>query len=450
MFASTPIWVPAHSTDLANAFENHLKNFRGQQEYALGTVESGWLNALRDRALKTREKSLLEATEKLLALLGNPGHYDDFKEQFNDSYEAARKSAYPVSNKIIEELHFHLDTTQDYTLKCIDLGQVRAIEDDALTDRSMKVFTEEMLDKLLAKTASPKHEVYRSVFDIYSEALVCRLLRERTSGRLKIEKIPESSEPGPDFECELVIELNGQAQKLSFYIEVKSLDIVHAPQRIPEMHDDGMKVQIELDRQVAGGNQIAIAEGVVAPYRGYGDDADYDPMSIRAVIEKLIQKAAGNFKNTQFGRGPTFALVNSLRLPLPGQGAGTLAPHYYDPDNSGSCVSGALWHLAFGKFGAPIHRAPNFEGEGTADGTLGCNGILVDPGLGLDSPGLIALHFDEGAYRFDGFFDPHWKLENEDWSDVQTGHVIHELCGDYNDLINSRAHEYAHFRKRRE
>jgi hypothetical protein len=447
MMAQTAIWVAPNSTDLADAFERHLTLFRGQDMYALGQVETDWLNALRDRALRRRDQVLLHLTDELLTLLADPPAHANFKDRFNAAYEEALRFAYPLSRALIDEHHLHSGITRDYTLNCIDLGQVRAIEDDALTDPSMKLFAGEMLSKLQAKTKSPRHEIYRSVFDVYSEALVCLLLRERSERRLRIKKIPETAQAGPDFHCELDIKRRGQPLVLSFFIEVKALDIVHAPQRLPEIIDEGIDVQIELERQIAEGRNVAMAEGVIEPHRGFGDDPDYDWRSVRGAVENLIQKAAGNFKNTQFRRGPTFALANLLRLPLPGQGIGTLAPYYFDPALGGACLSGALWNMAFGEVGAPIHRAPDFEGAGTVDGTLQRAGILVDQALGLETPGLMAFHYDQG-YHFDGFYDARWKSEEWRWSNIEVEEVMHALCGDYNDRANGRAHDYARFRAR--
>jgi hypothetical protein len=104
--------------------------------------------------------------------------------------------------------------------------------------------------------------------------------------------------------------------------------------------------------------------------------------------------------------------------------------------------------MAFGEVGAPIHRAPDFEGAGTVDGTLRRAGILVDQALGLETPGLIAFHYDQGAYRFDGFYDARWKHGEWDWSDIQTQEVIRALCGDYNDRRNGRARHYACYHNR--
>ncbi|MCK1301212.1 MULTISPECIES: hypothetical protein [unclassified Bradyrhizobium] len=445
---STPIWMPSVSTDLGDAFSRHLALFRGQRAYALGGIELDWLNALRDRALRRREQPLVDSTDKMLVLLAHPSANPSFKTEFETTFAAAWRSAYPLSALFQDERRFLSGTTMDYTLNCIDPGQVRAIEDAALADPSMQTFVQDMITKLTATSAQPRYGVYRGVFDIYSEALVCLFLRVRTGGRLTITKIPETKLAGPDFECSLDVEINGKTETLAFFIEVKSLDIVHAPQRLPEMLDEGMEVQIDVDRQIADGQRVAVGVGEIAPHRPYGNDPDYDPRSVRGTIETLIEKAAGNFKNTQFKRGPTFALANILRLPRPESGTGTLAPFYYDRAMGGACVSGVLWNMAFGEVGAPIHRTPDFEGKGTADRTLKRAGILVDPSLGLETPGLIVLHYDQRAYRFDGFYDPHWTSKEWVWSDVQVEAVLYALCGEYNDRSNGHAHEYAMNRDR--
>jgi hypothetical protein len=104
--------------------------------------------------------------------------------------------------------------------------------------------------------------------------------------------------------------------------------------------------------------------------------------------------------------------------------------------------------LRLREVGTPIHRTPDFEGKGTADGTLKRAGILVDLSLGLETPGLIVLHYEQGAYCFDGFYDPGWTSQEWGWSDIQVEQVIHELCGEYNDRHNGHAHEYAMNRDR--
>jgi hypothetical protein len=446
MLASTPICDETTTTDLGEAFERHVEAYRGDPQFALGFPETRWLNVLRNRASAGTDSDLGELIHEMLRLLSDPRSAGDaFKPSFLDAYDRAGRRAYPLSWGLLDEHHAISDLTHDYTLGCFDLGMVRRMEDDAIGDRSMRTFVEDMLRKLQAENAKPRHEVFRQVFDVYSEALVCRLLRERGAGQFTIDKISETKVSGPDFACKLVTQQGGVDRILEFYIEVKALDIVNAPQRLPEMLDKAMEVRIEIERQQRVGKRVSIASGEIAPYRGFGTDESYDPRSIRQVIETLIEKAAQNFKSTQFQRGPTFALANLLRLPLPGQGASTLAPFFYDDFDGGACVSGVLWHMAFGRLGAPIHRWPNFAGAGTMDGELQRAGLLIDPVIGLPAAGLIALHYDKGAYRFDGLYDANWRDTASGWSNIEVEAVMSALCGDFNNDGNERAHDYARY-----
>ena len=449
MLANTPVCDEFVTTDLGTAFEQHVMTHRGNQQFALGYPETKWLNVMRNRATSGADQKLRDLTDEMLRLLANPQSIGgDFKPRFMCVYEEAGRRAYPLAWSLLDEHHAITDITRDYTLGCFDFGMVRRMEDEAVRDRSMQTFVDDMLRKLRAATNKPRHEVFRQVFDVYSEALVYRLLRERGGGRLTIEKIPETKVPSPDFACKLVTGDSGEERVLQFFIEVKALDIVDAPQRLPDMLDEGMQVQIEIEQQQRAGRRVAIASSEIAPYRRFRTEKGYDPRSIRQVIETLIDKAARNFKSTQFEHGPTFALANLLRLPLPGQGASALAPFFYDDLTGGACVSGVLWHMAFGQIGAPVHRWPDFEGAGTMDGELQRAGLLIDPAVNLPAAGLILLHHDKGSYRFDGLYEGQWTHEGAGWSDVEVETVIHSLCGDYNDRRNTRAHDYARYSDR--
>ena len=145
----------------------------------------------------------------------------------------------------------------------------------------------------------------------------------------------------------------------------------------------------------------------------------------------------------QFALGPTFALANLLRLPLPPQGANALAPFFYHPLYGGACVSGVLWHMVFGELGAPIHRIPDFEGAGTTDGNLQKAGILIGSALTAVAPGVITFYYDAEGYRFNGLYDSRWKSSVSDWSNIETEAVLEALCGDFNSKDNSMSHKYA-------
>lgn len=439
MFANTPIGAE-QPTDLGIAFSKHLKEYHFNDRFAVGTIDTGWLDAIRNRS--TDDPTLKQLTDQLLRLLQDPQRIGpSFKSTVEDAFQGARKYAYPLCTRLLTAIHNTAMVSRDPTLSNIDFGQVRRMEDEAKNDTSMESFVSGMLGLLDNKSGIALTEVYRQVFDVYSEGLICRLLRERASPNLTIEKVKETNNPGPDFRCVLRSDRK-QEEDIEFYIEVKSLDIVQAPTRIPEMMDEDMDVHLDLEAQLLSGARIAVAEGEIAPNRGTGIDPDYDPRSVRKNIELLAEKASNNFKSKQFKRGPTFALANVLRLGLMPQGLGTLAPFFYEEANGGACVSGVLWNLAFGNVDDPIHKPPEFEGCGTFDGRLQRAGVLVDTSLNLDAAGLIVFHWDHG-YRFDGFYDARWTQSSAGWSNLQVEDALSILCDDYNDQRNESAYKYS-------
>jgi hypothetical protein len=455
LFAATPIFAGAN-TDLGDALETHLWTYRGATPYGLGHVHTTWPNALRERAQGTKDAKLLSLTDEIKALLTNPtAAGSDFRDRFDKLYEEAGKCAYPMAWALKSERERLAGFSTDYTLDHIDLGMVREMEDEALADPVMNEFIGEMRARWSELAKKDYHQVLPAVFEVYSEALVYRMLKQRGGARLSIKKIKETGVPGPDFECKLQVEQKGEPYELTFYIEVKSLDITHAEQRLPEILDDGLNAHVDLEAQLKSGKRIAFTETEIAPMQPYvakkappggraaiPESKRYDPHSLRKLIESIVEKAANNFKEAQFKRGPTFALANVLRLPLLGQGPNGLAALFYE-NSSGVCVSGVLWHLAFGTVGAPVHRIPDFEGKPTLDGMLERDGLLADPNMKLPAAGMMILQHDQGAYRIDGLYDPRWSDQAHNWSDTETLEVFSLLCDGYNDSGNGCGYRYA-------
>jgi hypothetical protein len=242
-------------------------------------------------------------------------------------------------------------------------------------------------------------------------------------------------------------ELQGApSQRLTFFIEVKTFNVVDAAWRLQDMREDALDAQVELERQANTGRKVAIAMHPIQPYHRFvknrGSDPEYDPYSVRDVICMLIDKAVSAFKVSQFERGPTFALASLLRLPLPGQGRNALAPYFYDPRHGGACVSGVLWQAVFGTAGAPIHRSPEFEGAGTVDGFLDKAGLLVDPARQLPTPGVIFFGHCRAGYCCRGLYDASWASLHG-WSNLETEAVLNLLCDDVNDRENTQVYKYA-------
>lgn len=447
ILAHTPICDPSLKTDLGTAFEAHAKAHARDKDLAIKGIDTEWLNLFRDRAHRKKGEKLQRLTDRLMEMLRDPSALGQtFQAQFYDVVDQAGRYAYPFTWSIRSEIQGLAGITKDYTLLCFDLGMLRVLDDAALDDETMRRLISDALSLLERKAERPLHRVLPEVFEVYSEALVYQLLKERGGARLRIERIFEGD--GPDFKCSLKVDPSNRNQgELSFFIEVKSVNIVDPARRLAEMLEDGLQTNIELERQLKHRKKIAIAEQVIDPNRRRDK---YDPRSIRQVIDLLTEKAAGNFKAPQFRHGSTFALANILRLVVPRQGASTLAPCYYQPAMGGACVSGVLWHMAFGKVGNQIHRPPEFEGAGTLDGELTRDGFLVDPAVAMPTPGLIVLHYDDRDYRFDGLYDAKWVDQTGQWSNVETEEVFSVLCGDYNDRANEGACKYSRYRATRD
>ena len=188
--ARTLICPSPHDTDLTEAFDKHQEAYRMDRTYILRAYDPAWLNILRDRALKGSDATLTALTEAMLALLADPPAAGSaFQEQFRTAHDKARQYAYPLASALLDEKTALSGLTLDYTLACVDMGLIRAIEDTALTDATLRVYVTELLTILSTGMSKPRHEVFRRFFDVYSEAVVYHLLRERCGTRLTISKI---------------------------------------------------------------------------------------------------------------------------------------------------------------------------------------------------------------------------------------------------------------------
>lgn len=427
ILSNTPIGEANLITDLGQAF---------QTPAGLESIEPEWLNLLRHRAKRSSDAELLASTDQMLALLTGTRE-SGWPNDFLQIYDNSRRSAYPLSMRLLDAHHALDDLSHDYQLLCFDLGLTRRMEDDALVDPEMASFVNDILKHLSREGLPLAYQVIADAFTVYGEALVYQMLKQRGGDRLTIKKIKESETSSPDFACSLEVDLP-TPRTLEFFIEVKTFDIVNAPQRAPQMLDEGMEAEIVIDEQQSKGTSVAIAVSRLAPHEPYSYSADYDPRSIQSVIDTLCSKAVSAFKSDQFRSGPTFALVSLPRLPLHRQGVNALAPVYYDPYMGGSCVSGVLWHLAFGRVGSPVYFWPEFEGAGSRDTDLQRNGFLVCE-QAPEAAGLLILWHDQG-YRLDGLYDQRWNNKDRSWSNVETETVFNLLCDNINDRENSMAH----------
>lgn len=184
---------------------------------------------------------------------------------------------------------------------------------------------------------------------------------------VRLNRIPEvNGVKTPDFES--------AAARGKLFFEVKTLSVAGGEDNIDEHVRDTMDVNLKLEQIVRAGERVAMAEGKITPY---GRKVGFET-PILDVTNVLIEKARQNIKPGQFATESTFLVLNLSMLPLPDGDTGLLRPSYPDNREFPTCVTGALWMMAFGKPGMLIQREPEFAGKDCIEGELVKCGILSD------------------------------------------------------------------------
>lgn len=266
---------------------------------------------------------------------------------------------------------------------------------------------------------------------MYGEALVLQLLRSCAGSGITITKVPESSRSSPDFKC---VWERPVAAPLTFFVEVKSLDVVGGGAKLNEDRENAFAGALELERQLNLGKRVASTTRISAPFRKAGADADYDPRSLRVMVERTSAKIAAAFGRKQFADGPTFAFANLLRLEHMHHGPRALSRVF---DGNLGKVNGAWWTLGFGEAGTAMRREPEFEGGAGDDGVLARAGFLVDPAVDLPTAGLMLLFEERKSKRIVGLKAPR-QPDFPGWDDAAARAVLDCLCNAWNDRADSR------------
>ena len=353
------------------------------------------------------------------------------RDAFKHLYEEADRLVFPATTAFLRHAHALLNFTQNHSLAAINLETLRKYDVLGHSDTTYAAFIRDLAAKLGPNVKSPDVVAFSQFFEIYGEAVTFEFLRSRPG--LTVGRIPETKTPTPDFRCVL----DGGVE---FYIEVKSLDIVGGAFRHDEIMRDGIDATIEIQRQKAAGQRVAFSETAVAPYQKIGD-SNYDPRSLIRVIDTLREKCRSAFKGQQFGMGPTFALAVTDRLIIPG-GRNALAPAYYDPFQLGACVSGVLWHAAYGTIGTPIFRPADFEGMPTLEGRLQTDGLYTDTHQPFPGLGLIVLSAEQGGRKAWGLSAG--ERRHGDWDSNKTDEVLQMISNEMNDQENRFAWRLSH------
>lgn len=418
-------------TDLSRAYGAYNVAVRQSvQPQIMGWVSFEVLDGIATIATVAKNVQVAALHGRLLTLLGDPNlaASDQLRDDFKKEYEKAQAIVFPAATAFVAHSQALTAWTRNHNLVTTDLNRLRNIDLKAHTDPAFAEYVDKMVAILPALTAAPDVTRYSQFFELYSEALVLEFLRSK----VKTKKIPEQAGKTPDFQCELE---DGR----TFYVEVKTLDIVGGALRHDEVMFDAIDQAVSLDAQIAEGAAVAIAEGETAPYKRAGEKDTYDPNSLLRVIDTLRDKCWQAFKAGQFAMGPTFALAVTDRLIVPG-GRCALAPYYFDPYDAGYCVSGVLWHSVFGKQGSLILRLPDFPGAASIEGDLSTPGIFVDEGRSFPGIGLITLSRSRDGDSALGLY-PKGSAAIGTWTVADTQEALAAICDAYNDDFNARAFE---------
>lgn len=260
--------------------------------------------------------------------------------------------------------------THNPLLNCFDQDDLERIDHKANSDSFIAEKKRNILNYIKNTNIDFDPQLIRA-YDEYSEAMTYFLLTEKFD---KVRRVPESKSKTPDFEIEFECNDSGKTEVCSVYAELKSLSFADGNLNYKKTMEQGLNAQIDLERQLNQGRKVATAFTEIQPL--LKKNKNYDPTSIKYLIEVLIEKIEQNIKEGQFSLGDTILLIDLKQL-------GSLSPYMesatpvFQEKMYQSLVSGIQWNIAFGKVGQLVFKPIEFEGRDNIEGELGREGILV-------------------------------------------------------------------------
>jgi len=248
-----------------------------------------------------------------------------------------------------------LPLIEEIDLKIIERLESESNENDYAREICKKI------RPLLRDLSIENLDAQRGLHNAFVEARLYYELKRKVD----IERNPEGNGSQPDF-C---IMFNGER----FFAEVKAVSMAGSNQNYKNLIEEGLDAKIKIENQINEGHRISIAGTIIQP--AFSGQEDYDPRSRHCVIECLIEKIRALIKPTQFQSGTTFLFVDLNQWALGSDTIRSLIP-IYPEDETGTCGSGVLWYVAFGKAGNQIFKPAEFEGASNIDKLLSKDGIL--------------------------------------------------------------------------
>ncbi len=240
-------------------------------------------------------------------------------------------------------------------------GQIERIETDATTDQTLAALERELRAKMKSIKAPEDHVRMAQAYEAYSEASFYLSMKDR---HMSLERTPgtgQHKEKRPDF--------RHQHASGHLYFEVKALEIAEPMVRHKKIAHEALEVAAELAGRA---RKPGVHFGKPQEISGHIPNA-----GAAARIDDTIAKISNNIKLGQIQFGPTVLVVDLGRLHSIAQGPSGLLPvFFHDGPPAESCVSGELWHVAFGLAGEQILSLPEFDGKSNLAGHQTEQGIL--------------------------------------------------------------------------
>jgi hypothetical protein len=395
-------------------------------------LDQHYLDGIEKIALEDPAGEIAAAHAELIGLLRDPdlALSETDLERARGLYGAARAATFPACEAFHRERDKLSSLTSNVSLDAVETEVLRDIDLMAHRDPTYRIFVRDMTRALAQAGNLVKTPAINGFYEVYAEAMVLRFLRGRGISTSRVQDTTSA----PDFEC--------QMEGLTWFVEVKSFDIVGGEIRHKQIMESGLEPQVEIEKQVAAGRRLATAVSEIAPFRKPHHDGKYDPFGLGRVIDTFREKCQNAFKPSQFERGPTFGLVVADRLLIPG-GKSALSPYYYHEHDGEACVNGVLWHAAFARPGAPIFQLPEFAGKPNFKGLVNQPGYYAD--TARRAPGLGTVVLSPQSMKRCSFGLKASVEDRADWSSDDTEAALHAMCDYWNDEYNSRGFELSKY-----
>lgn len=267
-------------------------------------------------------------------------------------------------------------------------------EDIFLKAKKKKIY--DAVNKILSDFDKNKDQD-DTIFEAYHEALFYSYLK----AKLPVEAIGTGSNKTPDFKVYLY--------GCEYYFEYKALKMLGGKFTYKNIADEAAEIAKNPHSEYHEGMKITTTAQVIQPHNKH--KGDYNPRSVKMVIENLIDKATQNIKEGQFSLGPTVLVLDlNSQLSMFDNIQKEITKEYRG--DCGESISGVLHHVAAGSIGDKIYCHIEFEGQRQIIETLDKQGILREfPFIKAvlfhsasfgKSEGYVAIYRKEVRENFDG------------------------------------------------